>query len=147
MWLEPRLRKSGRTGQPGRAPEVVDLSKERELLRRLAEEENAQIARAHTLLARDEPMHLSGFADLTPSAFHLLLDLLGRAVAASAGRGADQFPVVATSTDGSLAIELSPPPEGAPLAHLQTAEGILSGPDYEITIRPAEGRPAPIRAA
>ena len=43
MWLEPQLRKSGRGPGAGRPPPIVDLAREREMLRRLAEEENVQI--------------------------------------------------------------------------------------------------------
>lgn len=46
MWLEPQMRKTGRAAGTGRTPEIVDLKKDRMLLRRLAEQENAQIARA-----------------------------------------------------------------------------------------------------
>ena len=139
MWLEPRLRKSGRTGPTGRVPEMVDLSRERELLRRMSAEENAQIARAHRLLARGEPMWLSDFAELESAAFDLLLDLLGRAMTAAAGRSPDEFPVVATSTDGSLCIELASPADPQRTVRICTSAGTLRGPDHRVTIRAADG--------
>jgi uncharacterized protein (TIGR02677 family) len=139
MWLEPRLRKSGRAGSTGRVPEMVDLSRERELLRRMSAEENAQIARAHRLLARGEPMWLSDFAELESAAFDLLLDLLGRAMTAAAGRSQDEFPVVATSTDGSLCIELASPADPQRTVRICTSAGTLRGPDHRVTIRAADG--------
>lgn len=147
MWLEPRLRKSGRVGTPGRVPEMVDLSKEREFLRRMAEEENAQIARAHRLLAKGEPMWLSDFAELEPAAFELLLDLLGRVMTTAAGRSRDEFPVSATSTDGSLCIELASPADANRSVRLRTPAGILCGPDHRVTIRAADGVRLTIPAA
>jgi len=147
MWLEPLLRKSGRVERTGRAPEMIDLSREREMLRRLAMEENAQIARAHRLLARGEPMWLSDFAELETAAFELLLDLLGRTVTAAAGVGDDGFPVLANSTDGSLCIELACPADPRRMVKLRTPAGVLSGPDYRVTIRAADGVRIPASAA
>jgi uncharacterized protein (TIGR02677 family) len=147
MWLEPRLRKSGRVATTGRVPEMVDLSKEREWLRRMAEEENAQIARAHRLLAKGEPMWLSDFAELEPAAFELLLDLLGRVMTAAAGRSRDEFPVLSTSTDGSLCIELAAPAEPERQVRLRTPAGTLCGRDHRVTIRAADGVALSIPAA
>jgi len=139
MWLEPQLRRAGRTHRTGRAPAMVDLSSERDLLRRLAEEENEQIARAHEVLAGAEPRWLSDFAELDAAAFHLLLDLLGRALTRAAGRAPAAGPVVAASTDGSLVIELDLSERGGGPVRLHTSEGILRGPDFRVTIRPAAG--------
>jgi hypothetical protein len=111
---------------------MVDLSKEREALRRLAERENEQIARAHAALAGRGPLRLSDFEQLEAPAFDLLLDLLGRAVTASVGsRGKS---VTASSSDGSLAIVLTRPDDGAE-AVLATPHGLLRGPDFQVTIR------------
>lgn len=135
MWLSPKHRATGRRRTPGRAAKMVDLSKEREILRRLAERENEQIAQAHARLADCGPLRLSDFEELETPAFDLLLDLLGRAVTASvAGR---ERHVTASSSDGSLSIELAWPDDAAE-AVLATRHGTLRGPDFEVTIRDAQ---------
>jgi uncharacterized protein (TIGR02677 family) len=134
MWLEPQLRKSGRAAPRGRSPELLDLSSERELLRRQAAEENAQIARAHQQLATGEQLALSDFDELEPLSFHLLLDLLGRAVASSKFCEKDEFPVTANSIDGSLTIELYPEEPDSPEAEIATTTGVITGPDYRVRI-------------
>jgi len=139
MWLEPRLRKSGRSTRAGRPPEIVDFSKEREALRREAERENAQIARAHALLATEGRVWLADFAKLDPVAFDLLLDLLGQVVTAAGKTEAVEYPVGATSTDGSLTIELWPPQSGGDLAAIETANGVLRGPNFRVAIRASDG--------
>ncbi|MFT5408743.1 MAG: hypothetical protein ACI8XO_000429 [Verrucomicrobiales bacterium] len=137
MWLEAQLRTTGRAPQTAQATKIVDLSAERRELARLAEEENAQIARAHELLVTDGALWLSDFSQLEPSAFGLLLDLLGHVVSKSVGVEADEFPIEASSTDGSLLIECWPAREGGRLAALVTNGGVLSGPDFRISIRRA----------
>ena len=134
MWLEPQLRKSGRAARIGTTPKIVDLSKERYLLRRQAEEENAQIERAHALLIRDEPVCLSDFEELEPGAFELLLDLLGEALSSHIDK---ETTIEATSIDGSLIIELRPLPDSNRTARLRTSHGILTGPDFRVSIRRA----------
>lgn len=150
MWLEPRLRKTGRANRSGRAPDIVDFSKEREALRRANEQENAQILKAHATLTREEKTRLADFSQLDPVAFRLLLDLLGRAVTAAGNRptdAAEKFPVSATSADGSLLIDLWPPPspndpDATALATICTTAGELTGPNYQIVIRPAHSSTA-----
>lgn len=134
MWLQPQLRKSGRANRSGAAPKLVDLSQERELLRRQAEQENAEIAEAHRELASGDELTLSDFQNLNPRAFSLLLDLLGRGVAASAFCKEEDFPLTLNSIDGSLAISLSPPLNSSPPARVRTTQGTLTGPDYRIRI-------------
>jgi len=138
MWLEPQLRKTGRTQRTGGQRPIVDLSKEREALRRLAEEENAQIAKAHGRLLMAESAYLSEFGTLESAAFDLLLDLLGRAMVEAVGRAANDFPVVVNSTDGSLAISLWQT-EGRLPARVVTTDGVLEGPDFQVRIVAAEG--------
>ncbi len=140
MWLEPQLRKSGRGPGAGRPPPVVDLSQERELLQRLAAEENAQIQRAHERLVRIDPMLLSDFEVLDPYAFRLLLDLLGRA-ASEAAFSESENSVIVRSSDGALEIELAASPVSASMATLNTSEGILTGPNYQVAIRSTAGAP------
>ena len=133
MWLEPQLRKSGCVQRSGRAAAIVDLSAEREILRQLSEKENAQIARAHGQLLMSERLCLADFEALEPMAFELLIELLGRAVADSAGRGEDDFPVETQSTDGSLAIRLWPPEDNR-TATLETPHGEFHGKNFRVQI-------------
>ncbi len=43
-------------------------------------------------------------------------------------------PVVATTSDGSLEIELAPTGDGV-MAAIETPDGVLRGPDQQLTIR------------
>ncbi len=139
MWLSPRLRRTGRSTRSGRAPDIIDFSAEREALRREAERENAQILRAREQLATGDRMFLADFEVLDPSSFDLLLDLLGQAMTEKGNRTGPSDPgdaVVATSTDGSLTIELWEARSGdLTLANIETTRGVLTGPNFEVRIR------------
>jgi len=134
MWLDPKHRNTGRQQRGGRAPKMVDLSQEREALRRLAEEENAQLARAHAALADRGPLRLSDFEELEPAAFELLLDLLGRAVTLISASQRRDWAVETSSSDGSLSIVLKWPDDDAE-AELVTRHGVLRGPNFEVTLQ------------
>lgn len=135
MWIEPQLRKSGRTSRSGRPPELVDLSKQRAQLRRLAAAENEQLERARERVTTRSPVFLSDFTGLDAAAFDLLMDLLGRAVSAAAHRRPSEFPVTAHSMDGSLAIELWPPRSAYETASIRCPKGTITGPDFRVAIR------------
>ncbi|MEM7393957.1 MAG: TIGR02677 family protein, partial [Verrucomicrobiota bacterium] len=137
MWLDPQLRRSGRTYRSGREPAITDLSLEREALLRLAEAEHDQIVRAQDQLTTEGPTWLSDFAELDPASFDLLLDLLAAGLTEAAGREPDEAPVVVSSSDGSLSIELDLQSTTGRAARLQTRSGSLTGPDYRVTIRSA----------
>ena len=139
MWLEPQLRKTGRATRTGRPAELVDLSKERAHLRSLAARENEQLARARERIATDASARLSDFSELDAASFGLLMELLGRAVSKAAHREAGAFPVMAHSMDGSLVIELWPPEVPGRLARIDCENGAVTGPDFRVWIRPAEG--------
>ena len=131
VWASPRLRANGRVAGRSAAAAVLDRSREKLELARLAADEAAQIARAQRQLARDRSVRLSDFGELEPAAFHLLLDLLGEVMAIRT----DPFePIEATSTDGALLIRLGPADEDGRLAELVTSDGVLRGPDCEVTI-------------
>ncbi len=137
-WLEaepvrvnPRLRASGRVTARGGPNRIIDTSRERDLLARLAEAENAQIEAAKQTLARNEPLLLSDFESLDDTAFELLLDLLGEAMSA---RISSSVSVEATSTDGSLTIRLEPFALDRQ-ARIQTSSGAITGPDARVLIR------------
>ncbi len=129
--ISPRLRRTGRITRRGRVNDVIDRSKEKALLAELAAREAAQVVAARRQLVTDRPVRLSELSHLDPLAFELFLDLLGAALAAAVElRG----PVVATTADGSLGIELVPTGDGS-LAEVTTRDGALRGPDHLVTIR------------
>jgi uncharacterized protein (TIGR02677 family) len=129
--ISPRLRRTGRVTRRGRVNDVIDRSKEKELLQRLAAEEAAQVAAARRQLVTDGPVRLSQLGPLDPTAFELFLDLLGAALAAATDARA---PVVASTADGALEIELVPTLDGE-TAEISTRDGALRGPDHQLTIR------------
>jgi uncharacterized protein (TIGR02677 family) len=129
--ISPRLRRTGRVTRRGRVNDVIDRSKEKELLQRLAAEEAAQVAAARHQLVTDGPVRLSELGPLDPTAFELFLDLLGAALAAATDAHA---PVVASTADGALEIELVPTLDGE-TAEVTTRDGVLRGPDHQLTIR------------
>jgi uncharacterized protein (TIGR02677 family) len=137
--ISPRLRRTGRATRRGRINDVIDRSREKQLLARLAAEEAAQVAAARRQLCTDGPVRLGELGTLDPVAFDLFLDLLGAALAQALDR---QAAVVATTADGALEIELTPTGEGA-WAEVHTSTGLLSGPDQWVHIRETAG----VRAA
>lgn len=129
--ISPRLRRTGRSAPRGRVDEVIDRSREKELLARLGAEEAAQVAAARRQLVTNGRIRLSELGPLDPLAFDLFLDLLGSALAAAVDT---RRPVVATTSDGALEIRLEPVGDGA-VAAIETLAGVLSGPDQHLTIR------------
>lgn len=134
MWLDPKHRATGRRQATGRMSKMIDLSKQREALRRINEEENAQIERARAVLAGRGPLRISDFEELEIAAFDLLLELLGRSVTLATTSHRRDWTVTTSSADGSLELELKWP-EGDTEACLTTPGGILHGPDFIVTIR------------
>lgn len=114
---------------------MIDQSQAKGDLARLEADESQQIADAQRVLASERPMRLSDFGVLEPATFHLLLDLLGEALAI---RTDPRQPVTAVSMDGALIIRLGPTDDVAPLAEIKTSTGILRGPDCEVTISYAQ---------
>lgn len=133
--VSPRLRRTGRYFRRGRLNDVIDRSREKALLARLAAEEAAQITAARARLAAGEATRLSDLGPLDPLEFELFLDLLGSALSRAVGTGA---PVRATSSDGSLEIDLVPTGDGV-LAEIATRDGVLTGPDHHVVIRESLG--------
>lgn len=129
--IAPRVRQSGRSVAKGPAKSVIDRSKEKELLARLAQEEAQQIAAAQKRLATGQRLRLSDIGLLkTTAELELFLDLLGESLASKL-QTTDT--VVANSTDGSLRIELEPTGDGVE-AQIPTSDGMLSGEDHYVTI-------------
>ncbi|HEY3451462.1 MAG TPA: TIGR02677 family protein [Myxococcales bacterium] len=147
-WLEAaplrislRLRATGRYSRRGRLNDVVDKSREKAELARLARLEAEQLEQALRHLATGTATRLSLLGGLDPLEFGLLLDLLGEALAA---RTQADVPVETTSSDGGLAIRMEPVVEepGACAVIEVAGLGRLAGPDYLVTIRRLTSRPA-----
>lgn len=131
VWISPRLHVNGRVTVRSPATAVQDRSEEKHELARVAADEAAQIERAQRELALGRPMRLSDFGMLESATFHLLLELLGEALAA---RTEPHQPVEAASMDGALLIQLGPADDPGRLAEIFTSTGVLRGPDCEVTI-------------
>ncbi len=131
--ISPRLRRTGRTTRRGRVNDVIDRTREKALLARLAAEEAAQLAAARAELCTDGPVRLSQLGHLDPVAFELFLDLLAAALAEAVDL---RTAVVAVSADGALEVELVPTGDGRS-ATIDTTAGVLTGPDHHVHIRAA----------
>lgn len=59
-----------------------------------------------------------------------------------ASMSGDHRAVRAVSSDGSLEIELSTPLQAGATATLRTSDGLLTGPDYRVAIRPTQTQAA-----
>jgi uncharacterized protein (TIGR02677 family) len=132
--ISARLRTTGSYQRRGGPSKVRDRTEAKRALAAEIEEEQRQTERAKASLATGEPTLLSRMSKLDRQEFRLFLRLLGDALAATdpAGDGT----VTTRTSDGTLEITLSPR-DG--YAELYTEDGIMRGPDYEITIRDVLG--------
>jgi uncharacterized protein (TIGR02677 family) len=129
--IAPRLRATGRYSHRGYQKRVADRSAQREHLARQVEAEREQADLARLRLATGRPTRLSDLGTLDSDEFALFLRLLGEGLAAGPP-GPDG--VIRTHTaDGTLEITLRPLP-GAGLAEIVTPDGVMRGPDHELTI-------------
>ncbi|GAA3643027.1 TIGR02677 family protein [Nonomuraea antimicrobica] len=123
--ISVRLRATGRYARRGAPSKVVDRGPQRERLAAFvaAEREQAELARKR--LATGRPVLLSELGELDPAEFHLLLRLLGEALAMGPGE------VTVRTSDGGMEIRLRPV-DG--YAEIRTETGVLRGPDHEVVI-------------
>lgn len=129
--ISPRVRRTGRHVAKGPAKGVIDRSKEKELLARLARDEAQEIAAAQRRLANGTRLRLSELDAMETSAeFDLFLDLLGEALAAKINASET---VLAQSSDGTLRIKLEPVGDGTQ-AVISTSDGELCGDDHFVTV-------------
>ncbi len=140
--IAPRLRAIGRHNAPGRPPAIVDLSREKAVLRAEADAQAAQLAAAQRHLATGRRTRLSDIALSNTAELELFLDLLGEALT---NRVADEDVATVTSIDGSFRVTLEPI-AGATGAIIVTALGDLRGPDHWITIEDVVDPPSPRNA-
>jgi uncharacterized protein (TIGR02677 family) len=129
--IAPRLRQTGRYTRRGYQKRVADRSTQREHLARQAEAEREQTDAARRRLATGRAVLLSDLGPLDSAEFGLFLRLLGDALAA--GPAGPDGAIRTRTTDGSMEVVLRPLPE-AGIAEIRTEDGILRGPDHEITI-------------
>lgn len=132
--ISPQLRRTGSYERRGRPHRVEDRSAARELLRRQAEQEAAELAAARRRLATNGPIRLSQLGHLDTQAFRLFLGLLGDALAA---RLPGETEVKTTTSDGSMEVRLSLVQDGS--GHdteviIHTEDGLLRGPEHIIEI-------------
>lgn len=127
--VSARLRASGSYQRRGAPSKVVDRTAAKQALEHQIEAEREQTEKAKESLATGRPILLSELKELDRQEFRLFLRLLGDALAAGdpGGDGA----VKTRTSDGSIEITLTPK-DG--LAEIHTEDGVLRGPDHEITI-------------
>jgi uncharacterized protein (TIGR02677 family) len=129
--IAPRLRQTGRYARRGQQKRVADRSAEREHLARHAAAERDQTDAARRRLATGRPTLLSDLGSLDSATFSLFLRLLGDGLAA--GPAGPDGTIRTRTSDGTMEIVLRPLPE-AGIAEIRTPDGVLRGPDHEITI-------------
>jgi len=127
--VSARLRASGSYQRRGGPSKVVDRTEARLALEHQIAAEREQTEKAKASLATGRPVLLSELKELDRQEFRLFLRLLGDALAAGdPGQGGA---VTTRTSDGSIEITLTPK-DG--LAEIHTEDGVLRGPDHEITI-------------
>jgi uncharacterized protein (TIGR02677 family) len=129
--ISARLRSTGRYERRGGPAKIRDRSGER---RRLADQvtaEREQTDAARRRLATSRVALLSPLGELDHDEFSLFLRVLGEAL--SAGPPGPDGAVTIRTSDGTMEIVLRPLSDGV-LAEIKTTDGVLRGPDHEITI-------------
>jgi uncharacterized protein (TIGR02677 family) len=129
--ISARLRSTGHYERRGAPARVKDRSAERSRLAEQVAAERGQAEAARRRLATGQPARLSVLGKLDPDEFRLFLRILGDAL--SAGPAGPDGVVTTRTTDGTLEIVLRPLTDGT-VAEIVTTEGVLRGPDHEITI-------------
>ncbi len=129
--IAARLRATGHYQRRGAPRRVVDRSAARERLAAQAAAERAQTEEAIRALATGRPTRLTDVRRLDRHEFALFLRLLGEALAAGPP-GRDGTTVTRTS-DGALEVMLTLIPGGGTVT-IETDDGLLHGPDHEITV-------------
>jgi uncharacterized protein (TIGR02677 family) len=128
--VTPRLRATGRYERRGGPARVKDRAAERDHLARQVAAERDQAEAARRQLASGQTAKLSEFGDLDQAEFRLFLRILREAL--SAGPPGPDGTIVTRTGDGTMEITLRPLPGG--IAEITTPDGVLRGPDHEITI-------------
>ncbi|MFF0365826.1 TIGR02677 family protein [Micromonospora sp. NPDC005087] len=140
--VSPLLRTSGQVDKVARTARVRDTGEVRRLRRERVLAERAELERAWRRLATPGPVRLSAFGTLDPGSFGRLLELLSRALSAVPQDGVRR----AATADGRLIVALTGP-QGAGRAWLRTPHGVLSAPDFLVSITEARPHDLEARAA
>jgi len=136
--VAPRLRQTGAYQRRGPAARVADRAPARAELAGLLAAERTELEAARARLATGEVRRLSDLHRLDPQEFRLFLAVLGEALSAGPPAPGDGS-IRTTTADGSLHVVLTPLPSGTAPARVETMDGVLVGPDHEITITDARG--------
>jgi len=139
LMVAARLRATGRYERRGGPMRIRDRAAEREQLARQVAAERDQAELARRRLATGQPAKLSDLGQLDRAEFALFLRLLGDAL--SAGPAGPDGVIATRTADGTMEITLRPLPGGS-VAVIATPDGVLRGPDHEITVTDLAG-PAP----
>ncbi len=138
--IAARLRATGRYERRGGPGRIVDRAMERQHLANQVAAERCQTEAARLRLATGRPALLSTIGMLDASEFGLFLRILGEAL--SAGPPGRDGAITIRTADGTMEIVLRPRNDGT-VAEISTTEGVMRGPDHEITITDlSERRPA-----
>lgn len=129
--LTPRLRATGHYQRRGKPSQVRDRSVEQAYLAQMVRAERAQADAVRARLATGRTVRLGDLGPLDRDELGLFLALLGEAL--SAGPPGPDGTIRTVTSDGSTQIVLTPLP-GAPPATIRTADGVITGPDHEITL-------------
>jgi uncharacterized protein (TIGR02677 family) len=130
LLVTPRLRATGKYERRGGPARVRDRAAEREQLARQIAAERDQAEAARRRLASGHAAKLSEFGQLDRCEFILFLRLLREAL--SAGPPGPDGTIVTRTGDGTMEITLRALPSG--IAEIHTPDGVLRGPDHEVTI-------------
>jgi uncharacterized protein (TIGR02677 family) len=134
LTINPRLREYGEAAPRGRMVSIRDRSRERSMMAQQLAEEARQVEAARQRLATGQPIRLSELGELDSPAFDLFLGLLGEALAE---QHSPEQTVERQSGDGLLLIRLEPLAADSH-AEIRTPNGVFSGRDHLLTIRPTQ---------
>lgn len=128
--IAPALRETGRSTATGRAAQVVDYSRVKQLLAERHHREREAQSAALGRFAGCGPVALAELPPLSPDEFALLLSLFDRLLSIPPGPGGERE---ARSRDGRLRLRLEEPEPGS-LAGLSTEAGRLTLPAWVLTV-------------
>ena len=93
--------------------------------------ERAELRRAQRRFTGGGPLRLDQLRHVDALEFRHLLRWLGRALDAAADQGGVRR---AESQDGLVGLQLRPPVQAGELVEIETPEGTLAAPNYEIEV-------------
>jgi hypothetical protein len=130
--ISRRLRAYGNHSRAGRLSRIIDRTKEKEKLAAATRQERLQLMAAQSRFATGQRLRLSELDHVESDEFDLFLEIIGEAVAASVLEGETSEVL---SSDGSLRVRLEATDDGR-MAVIRTPEGVLTGPDFWISVEP-----------